>query len=80
MSDDEDTLFLMLNSKSMSKIDPDYLRMAVGFLDTDKLMEVGAYKTFVALVSLTKGKIQHQREFEIPVRDVMKEIGISTNN
>lgn len=80
MSDGEDTLFLMLNSKSMGKIDPDYLRMAVGFLDTDKLMEVGAYKTFVALVSLTDGKLQKQRQFQMPVRDVMREIGISTNN
>ena len=80
MSENEDTLFLMLNNKSMAKIDAEYLRMAVGFLDTNKLMEVGAYKTFVALVSLTKGKIQNQRQFQMPVREVMSEIGISSNN
>lgn len=80
MAEEQDSLFTILNSPTVSKIDSDYLRMAVGFLDTDKLMELGPYKSFVALVSMTKGKIRTQRKFQFPVRDVMKEIGITGNN
>jgi len=80
VEDNHDSLFTILNSTTMSKVDSDYLRMAVGFLDTNKLMEVGPYKSFVALVSLTKKEIQTQRKFQIPVRTVMEEMGITSNN
>ena len=63
MSENEDTLFLMLNNKSMAKIDAEYLRMAGGFLNTNKLMGGGEYKTFFVPVSLAKRKIQNQRQF-----------------
>jgi hypothetical protein len=76
----EESLFELFNKNSPAKIDSDYLRMAVGFLDTNKLIEVGSYKTFVALVSLTRESIQKKRSFQMPVRKVMDEIGISSNN
>ncbi|PKL80669.1 MAG: hypothetical protein CVV27_00065 [Candidatus Melainabacteria bacterium HGW-Melainabacteria-1] len=58
----------------------DDLRLAVGFLDTDKLTEIAPYKSFVALVSLTRGEIQKQRKFTMPVRHLMEELGIEHNN
>ncbi len=58
----------------------DDLRLAVGFLDTDKLTEVAPYKSFVALVSLTRSEIQKQRKFSMPVRQLMAELGVEHNN
>lgn len=77
----EEPLFTFFDPESMPhKIDPDYLRMAVGFLDTDQLMDVAPYKSFVALVSLTKGQIHKQRKFSFPVQELMDEMGIEHHN
>lgn len=81
MSDENKALSLIFSQMSAeNNAQQDALRMAVGFLDTDKLTEVAPYKSFVALVSLTKGEIKSKRKFAIPVKRLMEELGIEHNN
>lgn len=78
---DDEPLFHLLYTHPMSKnLNEDELRLAVGFLDTDKLIDVAPYKAFVALVSLTKDSIQTQRKFQVSARELMAEMGIEHNN
>lgn len=78
---DDEPLFHLLYTQPMSKsLNEDELRLAVGFLDTDKLIDIAPYKAFVALVSLTKDSIQTQRKFQVSARELMAEMGIEHNN
>lgn len=53
------------------------LRLAIGFLETDKLLDLGPYKLWIALVKLSRQNIQHQSVFTAPVKRVMQEMGIN---
>lgn len=66
--------------EQMSEAKEKDLRMAVGFLDSPLLAEKTKYKVFVGLVALTHPSIQNTRKFEIPVTELKKEIGWTTNN
>lgn len=71
---------LIYHPQSSKDISEDALRLAIGFLDTDKLMDVAPYKAFVALVSMTKGAIQNERKFQMPAKLMMAEMGMEHNN
>lgn len=81
MTESEQSLHALLEAVSTDKnLKEDELRMAVGFLDTDRLnAEISGYKMFVALVSMTRN-LGPKRQFCIPVRELMDEIGLKHNN
>ncbi|MDZ4057343.1 MAG: RepB family plasmid replication initiator protein, partial [Polynucleobacter sp.] len=78
----QEPVYLIINESTgdRKQIYEDDVRMAVGFLDTSRLMDVAPFKSFVAIVKMTRSQIHNQRKFSFPVKDLMQELGIDHHN
>lgn len=78
----KEPVYLIINESTgdRKQVYEDDVRMAVGFLDTDRLMDVAPFKSFVAIVKMTRSQIQHQRKFSYPVKELMNELGIENHD
>lgn len=78
----KEPVYLIINESTgdRKQVYEDDVRMAVGFLDTDRLMDVAPFKSFVAIVKMTRAQIQHQRKFSYPVKELMNELGIENHD